>query len=79
MLGERYYRVLDPRSSGLRSPTSEGGNMRDVMRDFDAKKRAFASKPYSDRADLVIDMPVGPLQSHHIPKRLKDGELIVTQ
>ena len=54
--------------------------MRTLMQEFDTKKRAFASKPFSEpHADIQIELPPGPLHRLHIANRLRDGELTVTQ
>lgn len=53
--------------------------MRALMKDFDLKKKAFASRQHGRTEDIIIDMPEGQFDRLHIPNRLRDGELTISQ
>jgi hypothetical protein len=75
VLGEGYYKKLDPESrcSGI-STTSEDGRMRYVSKQFDAYKKKFSSKS----PPMKIDFPE-PLKNINIPGKVNQGELTITK
>lgn len=74
VLGERYYKKLDPESrrSGI-STISENSQMRYVIKQFDAYKKKFSSKSPL----MKIDLPE-PLKNINIPGKVNQGELTIT-
>ena len=75
-MGEKYYRALDHRSKGqkINTHTTEGKEMRAVIKQFDKIKRKFSNNV----PDMKLDLP-GPLANLNIPGRVKEGELKITK
>jgi hypothetical protein len=76
-LTEKYYYKLDPRSGrGGVNSGSEGGQMRKVIKQFDALKKKFSSKTVEH--SMKIDLP-GDLSDITIPNRVDRGEMLITK
>jgi hypothetical protein len=75
-LGDRYYRALDPGSTGqkISAHTTEGEQMRAVMKVFDEKKKKFSNNV----RDMKLDLPK-PLDNLNIPGKVLGGELTITK
>ncbi|KAH0556986.1 hypothetical protein GP486_005225 [Trichoglossum hirsutum] len=76
-IGDRHYRALDPKgaSQQISAHTTEGGQMRQVMKAFDVHKKKFE---FTNNAhELKLDLPE-PLDKVNIPGRVLDGELKIT-
>lgn len=76
IIGDRHYRVLDPRSAGqqIGAHTMEGRHMRQVVKRFDEKKRLFSNKAN----EIHLDLP-NPLNTLNITGRITQGDLRITQ
>ena len=75
VLGERYYKQLDPESRrGGIITISEDSRMRYVIKQFDAYKKKFSSKS----PPMKIDFPE-PLENINIPGKVNQGELTITK
>lgn len=76
MIEEDRYSALDGRSDGARisAHATEGGKMRQVMRQFEGHKRAF----HGASSDMRIDLP-DPLHKVSIDGKIEDGELTITK
>jgi hypothetical protein len=74
-LGERHYRALDPRGAARKigARTTEGKQMRAVMKAFDEKKRKFSNNV----RDVKLDLPK-PLDNLNIAGKVSEGELTIT-
>ncbi|KUJ14621.1 actin-like ATPase domain-containing protein [Mollisia scopiformis] len=74
-IGERNYAKLDPRSAGsqIGAHTMEEKPMRQLIKRFDERKRAFSNKPY----EVHLDLPL-PLHTLNIPGRVTQGDLRIT-
>src|SRR5271155_5724521 len=68
ILGDRHYHTLDPESRGqkISAHTTEGEEMRDVMKAFDEKKKKFSQ---NDVRDVKLDLPK-PLDNLNIPGKV---------
>lgn len=75
-MGDKHYRVLDNRSKGqkINAHTTEGKEMRAVIKQFDSMKRKFSNNV----PDMKLDLP-GQLSGVSIPGRVKEGELKITK
>jgi hypothetical protein len=78
ILGNKFFHALDQRNSGqqISAHTMEGRYMREIMRQFDAEKKAFSNKTASETIKLDLK---GPLEKLNLPGRVKEGELTITQ
>jgi hypothetical protein len=74
-LGERHYRALDPRGTAqkISAHTTEGKQMRAVMKAFDGQKRKFSNNV----RDVKLDLPE-PLDNLNIAGKVSEGELTIT-
>ncbi|CZR64187.1 uncharacterized protein PAC_14084 [Phialocephala subalpina] len=75
IVGDRHYRILDPRSAGqqIGAHTMEGRYMRQVVKRFDEKKRLFSNKAN----EIHFDLP-NPLNALNIAGRITQGNLKIT-
>lgn len=76
VIGDRYYRVLDPRNIGQQVGvhTSESKQMRQLMKEFDPHKKAFSNNVGDV---MMLDLPA-PLEKLNIVGKVSEGELIIT-
>ena len=76
VIGVDEYEKLDPANGRHRlgAHTTESGPMRSLIKDFEAKKKAFTGS--SD--DVKLSLPE-PLQHLTIKNRVDDGELTIRQ
>ena len=75
LVGERYYRILDPKSTRrVNAHSSEGRLMRKIMSQFDVQKRKFSN---SVRNNMHIELPE-ELYDLTVPHQIEEGELIIT-
>ncbi|KAH7073280.1 hypothetical protein FB567DRAFT_611506 [Paraphoma chrysanthemicola] len=70
------YAELDPitEDDDLSAHATESGAMRELMKAFDAHKKAF----HQDSTDMHIDLP-RPLHKSNIPGNVEQGDLIITK
>ncbi|KAH7115268.1 hypothetical protein B0J11DRAFT_471111 [Dendryphion nanum] len=75
LIGEENYRQLDPymETNKISSHSTEGRAMRELMKDFDARKHLFHAN-YTK--DINIDLPA-PLNNLNIPGRVDRGEITI--
>lgn len=76
LLGDKNYQRLDPNTelNKITSHTTEGKAMRELMKEFDARKRGFR-KDYNQ--DIHLDLPA-PLDNLTIPGKVDGGEITIT-
>lgn len=76
ILGDRHYRELDAKSASQRisAHATEGKQMREVMKQFEAHKRNF----FGNADEMKIDLPE-PLDSLNIAGIVNGGELTITK
>jgi hypothetical protein len=69
--------VLDPRNIGqqIGVHTSEGKQMRQLMKEFDPHKKAFSNYV---RDEMLVDLPA-PLDKLNMAGKIKEGELKISQ
>lgn len=74
LIGDDNYRQLDPEMEGTRisSYAAEGKAMRQLMKDFDARKILFHSN-YGQ--DIYLELPA-PLEDLNIPG-VNQGQIII--
>jgi hypothetical protein len=75
-LGPDNYRKLEPRSVGqkISQSATEGRWMRELMKEFDKKKRIFCN----DGSSMKIDLPE-PLANLNLPGKVEGGEFTITK
>jgi len=68
--------MLDPQASSVGvSSSSEGKNMRHVIKQFDVYKKKFSST--TPEGSMKIDLP-GDLQDITIPGKVDEGQLTIS-
>ncbi|KAH7078751.1 hypothetical protein BKA63DRAFT_591475 [Paraphoma chrysanthemicola] len=70
------YAKLDPitEDDDISAHATEGGAMRELMKAFDAHKKAF----HQDSTEMHIDLP-RPLHQSNIPGKVEQGDLSITK
>jgi hypothetical protein len=76
LLGERFYRTLDPTNASQRigNNSVEGMRMEEIMNVFETFKRKFAC----NASGMKMDLPV-PLDLLNIDDKVVAGELTITK
>jgi hypothetical protein len=77
LLGDKNYQRFDPNTElhKITPHTTEGKAMRELMKEFDARKRGFR-KDYNQ--DIHLDLPA-PLDNLTIPGKVNGGEITITR
>jgi hypothetical protein len=76
ILGEKYYRALDPHSArhNISAYITEGKLMRAVMKVFDGHKKRFSI----NARDVQLDLPA-PLNRLNIPGKVSEGQVTISK
>ena len=75
-IGEKYYRQLDgnPDVEKISFHTTEGQAMRELMRQFEIRKKNFCM----DTGDSYIDLPA-PLHNITIAGKVEEGQIKISR